>query len=203
MQNSNKFWQYIATGVILALLIFIWVDASQKSNQNPSTDVPSASFPKNTGNNNSSNNQNQNTSNEQVFCTMEAKLCSDGSYVGRVGPRCEFEACPGSSSSVSGDLSLGIGSKGSLSGLNITLNKITDDSRCPKDVNCVWAGKVDVEVKLSILNKTEVKTVSSNGSGLVFENYRISIASVSPSKESQKNILPNEYRITFHIESLK
>jgi hypothetical protein len=29
-----------------------------------------------------------------VACTMEAKLCPDGSYVGRSGPRCEFAACP-------------------------------------------------------------------------------------------------------------
>lgn len=29
-----------------------------------------------------------------VACTMEAKLCSDGSYVGRTGPNCEFTACP-------------------------------------------------------------------------------------------------------------
>ena len=28
-------------------------------------------------------------------CTMEAKLCPDGSAVGRTGPNCEFEACPG------------------------------------------------------------------------------------------------------------
>lgn len=28
-------------------------------------------------------------------CTMEAKQCSDGSWVGRTGPNCEFTACPG------------------------------------------------------------------------------------------------------------
>jgi hypothetical protein len=27
-------------------------------------------------------------------CTMEAKLCPDGSAVGRVGPNCEFAPCP-------------------------------------------------------------------------------------------------------------
>lgn len=39
-----------------------------------------------------------------VVCTMDAKLCPDGSYVGRVGPNCEFAACPTgtTSSSVSG-----------------------------------------------------------------------------------------------------
>ena len=29
-----------------------------------------------------------------VACTQEAKLCSDGSYVGRTGPNCEFALCP-------------------------------------------------------------------------------------------------------------
>jgi hypothetical protein len=29
-----------------------------------------------------------------VVCTMEAKLCPDGSYVGRTGPNCEFSPCP-------------------------------------------------------------------------------------------------------------
>jgi hypothetical protein len=29
-----------------------------------------------------------------VACTMDAKQCSDGSYVGRTGPNCEFSACP-------------------------------------------------------------------------------------------------------------
>lgn len=31
---------------------------------------------------------------EPVVCTMEAKLCSDGSYVSRNGPNCEFAPCP-------------------------------------------------------------------------------------------------------------
>lgn len=29
-----------------------------------------------------------------VACTMEARLCPDGSYVGRQGPTCEFVPCP-------------------------------------------------------------------------------------------------------------
>ncbi len=30
----------------------------------------------------------------QVVCTREAKICPDGTTVGRVGPNCEFETCP-------------------------------------------------------------------------------------------------------------
>ena len=32
---------------------------------------------------------------EPITCTMEAKQCPDGSYVGRVPPKCEFALCPG------------------------------------------------------------------------------------------------------------
>ncbi|HEU5114542.1 MAG TPA: hypothetical protein VFT82_02125 [Candidatus Paceibacterota bacterium] len=33
----------------------------------------------------------------QIACTMDAKLCPDGSYVGRIGPNCDFAQCPGTS----------------------------------------------------------------------------------------------------------
>jgi len=36
-----------------------------------------------------------------VACTMEAKLCPDGSAVGRTGPNCEFAACPEASATSS------------------------------------------------------------------------------------------------------
>lgn len=31
---------------------------------------------------------------EHVACTMDAKQCPDGSFVGRTGPNCEFAPCP-------------------------------------------------------------------------------------------------------------
>jgi hypothetical protein len=31
---------------------------------------------------------------EGVVCTQDAKLCPDGSYVARSGPKCEFAPCP-------------------------------------------------------------------------------------------------------------
>jgi hypothetical protein len=35
------------------------------------------------------------TDQEPVACTMDAKMCPDGSAVGRSGPNCEFAPCPG------------------------------------------------------------------------------------------------------------
>lgn len=36
----------------------------------------------------------ENDSGEKINCTMDAKVCPDGSSVGRSGPDCEFEPCP-------------------------------------------------------------------------------------------------------------
>ncbi len=35
------------------------------------------------------------TSSEPIICTLDAKVCPDGTAVGRTGPKCEFAACPG------------------------------------------------------------------------------------------------------------
>lgn len=37
----------------------------------------------------------ENMEEEAIFCTMDAKICADGSSVGRVAPDCEFSPCPG------------------------------------------------------------------------------------------------------------
>lgn len=31
---------------------------------------------------------------DMIACTMDAKMCPDGSYVGRTAPHCEFAPCP-------------------------------------------------------------------------------------------------------------
>lgn len=41
------------------------------------------------------NGENMNNDEEAVFCTMDAKICPDGSAVGRIAPDCEFAPCPG------------------------------------------------------------------------------------------------------------
>ena len=37
---------------------------------------------------------NINKDKEDIYSTVEAKMCRDGSYVGRVAPNCDFSPCP-------------------------------------------------------------------------------------------------------------
>lgn len=71
----------------------------------------------------------------QTACTLEAKLCPDGSYVGRTGPNCEFAACPGITPATS------TGSTGILpyeSGIRgeVMLGPTCPVERIPPDPNC-------------------------------------------------------------------
>lgn len=54
------------------------------------------------------------------MCTQEAKQCPDGSYVGRVGPNCEFAKCPDAEKPPIGRVCIG-----------------PNDTSCPADYECV------------------------------------------------------------------
>jgi hypothetical protein len=99
-------------------------------------------------------------------CTLEAKMCPDGTAVGRTGPNCEFAECPNTpnptpspvpnptpsptpapaptskSSQFYTPTSFQVNTSVKFTdGLIVTLNRI-DDSRCPAGVMCIWQGEI-------------------------------------------------------------
>jgi hypothetical protein len=93
-----------------------------------------------------------------VACTMEAKICPDGSAVGRSGPLCEFSACPNGTSTA-------VASNGTLQG-NVTIGPI-----CPVEVNnkpCDPTAEMYAAAKVFVYTedkKTLVKTITPNSKG--------------------------------------
>lgn len=91
--------------------------------------------------------KNKSENSSPIACTMEAKLCPDGSYVGRTGPKCEFTACPTSTTSpkqveFGKPITMFIEDKVSFpDGLSLTLKEI-NDSRCKPGLQCIWAGEL-------------------------------------------------------------
>lgn len=65
---------------------------------------------------------------------------------------------------------------------------ITEDSRCPEDVTCVWQGLAKVELELSRKGSTpqviELSTMDFEGSNArqtkIFEGYAVTLNHVSP-----------------------
>ena len=89
--------------------------------------------------------------------------------------------------------------------MNVTFKKMTEDSRCPKEVNCIWAGVATAEVefmglytrpvtlKLSTLNDSKKGYAKSQE----FNGYTVSLMEVTPETTSAKGFkaLQGSYRI--------
>ena len=62
-----------------------------------------------------------------------------------------------------------------------------EDSRCPADVNCVWAGNAKIKISLA-KGKSAAKMFELNSGleprSIVFEGYEIMIKDISPTKKS-------------------
>ncbi len=135
----------------------------------------------------------------EVFaCNADAKICPDGSSVGRSGPQCEFAPCP-SPDRASATLTTYLG--GSPTALTVTINpqEVVSDSRCPQDVQCIWAGEVAVRTVLS--------TPVSHGEHVLklnepqqFGDFDVTLTEVTPYPSAGEEIPESSYRFTYRIE---
>ncbi len=224
-------------------------------------------------------------------CTMEAKMCPDGSAVGRTGPNCEFAACPngdamfvaegtmvfndpmqpvgpgslvyvkegqtytknlamdaesmcgtdpsilcmalssspdvryaGKRVRVTGidrgadllvrrieiiststtpapqkaTVTAKLGQKVSALGISITPLEVTDDSRCPQNVQCIWAGTVKLKATLESGMGTAPVTFEL-GFPISSEAEFVTLVSVTPAPVAGQEKDPSAYRFTFEI----
>lgn len=89
-------------------------------------------------------------------------------------------------------------------GMNVTFKKIVEDSRCPKDVNCVWEGVATAEIEVMGL---ETRPMTLRISTLTqgekykkvqqFNGYNISLDQLTPETTSGKGMkqLQGSYKI--------
>lgn len=138
-----------------------------------------------------------------VACTQEAKICPDGSSVGRTEPNCEFATCPAVSAATTTPGAETEHDTAALNqriykfGVHITPLEVLSDSRCPKDVQCVWAGEVKIKARLEDGTRSEIVTFVT-GSPISFGNKHVTLMRVAPAK-TQKAITPSDYRFTFSV----
>ncbi|HKS05146.1 MAG TPA: hypothetical protein VJR92_02435 [Gemmatimonadaceae bacterium] len=83
--------------------------------------------------------------------------------------------------------------------LRITFVRVVSDSRCPSDVDCIWAGNGQIEIELRAngavdtarLNTFDGAREASAG------NYRIEFVALAPTPRSTGAIPQSQYRATF------
>src|SRR6185503_18234909 len=136
----------------------------------------------------------------QSECNQDAKVCPDGSKVGRVGPTCQFAACP-SEGATSATIKTSMDQ--AMTGLSVTITPydLVSDSRCPSDVQCIWAGTVELKARIA----TKVgngEQVFKLGEPKEIGEYSVTLTDVTPGKVSTQQTPLSSYRFTFEVKKL-
>lgn len=138
---------------------------------------------------------------DAVYCTMDAKLCPDGSSVGRVAPRCEFAACPGTSTGTFQERTGEARLNQTVTMLNVSVTPlvIVEESRCPIGVECIQAGTVRVRAYVVGLGGSSFEQTFRLGDPVTKSGETIELIAVSPFPRANETISQNDYRFTFRV----
>lgn len=116
--------------------------------------------------------------------------CGDGAGV--------QAGAPGPSVSFAGDtafVELPLGSSADNGELSITFDGVSEDSRCPADVQCVWAGNGAIRLTLTGGGESEVVILNSNLNPrqASFGPYTVGFRNLTPYPVSGASFEPEEY----------
>lgn len=103
---------------------------------------------------------------------------------------------------------LSMGQRAFIAGesLEVRFNEVTEDSRCPKDVTCIWEGRVTCKVELTHAGVSNQMSLTEPGlrdeySRERYEGYELTFH-VTPYPEAGKNIPADTYRLHLIISKL-
>ena len=131
-------------------------------------------------------------------CNGDGKICWDGSIVGRTGSDCHFSACP-AETATSTMIRTTMGQV--MTGLNVSITprEIVSDSRCPSDVQCIWAGTVEVRAAAAT-KVSHGEHVWKLGEPRVFGDFLITLVEVTPAPKAGEEIADSSYRFVFEVK---
>ena len=93
-------------------------------------------------------------------------------------------------------LTLSLGERGQAGEFYIVLDKILEDSRCPKDVQCIQAGTVRVSSSIQGTSTLELQLKETSTT----ESMMVTLVSVEPVRVSTATLDSKDYRFTLLVE---
>ncbi len=86
--------------------------------------------------------------------------------------------------------------------ISVTFQELLEDSRCPIDVTCIWAGLAEVSLQVSVSGQERELSLSTSPpeNSAVFENYTFRLIRVRPVPRSNQNIDSSAYFVTVRVD---
>ncbi|MDP9203205.1 MAG: hypothetical protein M3P26_14915 [Gemmatimonadota bacterium] len=110
-----------------------------------------------------------------------------------VEPGTSFTLAPGQTAAVNG------------TDTRITFKQVREDSRCPVDVTCVWAGDAKVEIVIArngAANVTRIVSITPPNNEVQVGNVKIRFVGLSPVPRQADASAPRNYLAEFVAEQL-
>jgi hypothetical protein len=88
--------------------------------------------------------------------------------------------------------------------LSVRFVELVEDSRCPTDTNCIWAGNAKIKIRVSKNGRSHDLTLDTNGpnQAAIAEGYSIKLMSLTPEPRSNIRVNRNGYVATFEAVKL-
>ncbi len=89
--------------------------------------------------------------------------------------------------------------------LSVRFVELVEDSRCPTDTNCVWAGNAKIKIRVSRNGRSHELTLDTNGPNhtVTAEGYSIKFVGLTPEPRSNIRIDRNGYVATLEAVRIK
>ncbi|MCL6697795.1 hypothetical protein LZ496_03215 [Sphingomonas sp. NSE70-1] len=93
----------------------------------------------------------------------------------------------------------GLGQTAAVNGLMIRPIAVIEDSRCPAEVKCVWAGRLTVRARMNGPGWTQIRDFEL-GVPQAVDQYRVTLIAAEPQKQAGAEIDRRAYRFTFDTQ---
>jgi hypothetical protein len=104
----------------------------------------------------------------------------------------EFVLAPGQTAAVEG------------TNVRLTFDRVSEDSRCPADVNCIWEGDAVVVLRVKVEAEEATREVHTQGGEprsrkAPAGDYVVTLVRLDPTPRSTTTIEPSAYRATLRV----
>lgn len=86
-----------------------------------------------------------------------------------------------------------LGQTANLGGPQVTVLKVLEDSRCPIEVDCFWAGRVLLSVRIKLGSGTSTYQLGSN-QPLQIADGVLELVETRPAFSNKRTLAPQDYR---------
>jgi hypothetical protein len=94
----------------------------------------------------------------------------------------------------------GLGQVASVEGIRIRPLRVIEDSRCPVNANCVWAGRLILRAQVQSRGRSETRDLTL-GLPIDLAAGRLALATAEPNRVAGREADPSAYRFTFSVDA--